>query len=589
MRPYQHEAVTQILSQWGKPCESALPRAWGARIQPALVAMATGTGKTEIGLGVLQSEFLAGTLQRALIISHTTELVSQPVDRVCDGWPGLPIPGIVRAEIDDVGAQIISASVQTLSSSNRLNKCLVHGMFTHVWIDEAHHVMAQTYRAILEKLFRANPELRLLGTTATPMRSDGQGLGVIFGERLAYQITIQDAINRLGAITPFRAYAAVLDGVEFDFSDVRTNAAGDYAPQLAGDILSLPSATKIIIDKWLDIASDRPTIAFTASVSQAHFLAQAFRDHGVDARAIDGSTPSETRKQIIGDFRDGKFQVLVGCAVFVEGFDAPIASCALIARPTQSDGSYIQMVGRCLRWYDKKCNTSDNVGHTDAIIIDIVPRGARNLSLATGLMGAPKIVRAARERASAQSIIMPNLFGVDADSDSVFLELMDLFGNSELAWLYGDGIASVSIAGGRDSGKSIAIAIVMGDDKRLRQADEIRAAGKWCSTYDAAYHAISYRVYLIEQNKAEIHGAFSTFEQASLLANDLHKLFGENALAAREKQWRRGLPSDKQRQYAQRLGVWQSGMNRGRCAAAITHKIAIKALDRIGVVRPTCR
>jgi DNA repair protein RadD len=45
-----------------------------------------------------------------------------------------------------------------------------------VVIDEAHHVVADTYRKIIELY----PDAILLGLTATPCRADGRGLGGVF-------------------------------------------------------------------------------------------------------------------------------------------------------------------------------------------------------------------------------------------------------------------------------------------------------------------------------------------------------------------------------------------------------------------------
>lgn len=595
LRDYQKDAVAATLDQWQQEASAPLALRWGATRQPVLVAMATGTGKSEVGFGLLQAESRAGNLERALIISHTNELVFQPYERIKNDWPGLPTPGVVKAEHNNTDAKIISASIQTLASGNRLDDCLAHGRFSHVWVDETHRVMARTYRHTLERLFETNPDLRLLGTSATPMRSDGQGIGKIFGPAPAFKVTIKDAIYQLGAITSFTAYAARLDLDEHDFSDVRTNAAGDYAPTDTGEILSLPSAHRIIISKWFEVASDRPTIAFTASVAQAHALAAAFRDRGIVALAIDGTTPAQERAEIVEDFRTGAggLQMLVGCAVFIEGFDAPRASCALIARPTQSDGSYIQMMGRALRWYDKAAGLADDAGHGEAVLIDIVPKGARNLSLAANLMGAPKTERDARSRAEEQGIIMPELFavpeteGVDAEPDEVYLEVLDLFGTSDLAWFYGAGFASVGIGTEENgSGKklSLAIAIVMGDDDRLAKAEALRAKGKWQASWDGAYERVAYRVYLMRGNYIELQAIKSSFHEAALVANDIALKRGEGILSQRSKHWRRDTASAGQEKYARQLKIWQDGMTKGQCATAITHKRAQIALERAGII-----
>ena len=44
-------------------------------------------------------------------------------------------------------------------------------------IDEAHHAPAESYRRIIEHFRAINPEMRVLGVTATPDRADELALG----------------------------------------------------------------------------------------------------------------------------------------------------------------------------------------------------------------------------------------------------------------------------------------------------------------------------------------------------------------------------------------------------------------------------
>ena len=50
--------------------------------------------------------------------------------------------------------------------------------------------------------------------------------------------------------------------------------------------------------------------------------------------------------RIRDDYLAGVVQVLVNCAVYTEGFDAPSTSCIAMVKPTKSDVVYIQAVGR---------------------------------------------------------------------------------------------------------------------------------------------------------------------------------------------------------------------------------------------------
>lgn len=82
------------------------------------------------------------------------------------------------------------------------------------------------------------------------------------------------------------------------------------------------------------------------------------------AEVVTGETPN--RSEIIARFTAGEISCIVNCMVFTEGTDIPRVETVIIARPTQSDGLYTQMVGRGLRLYPgKECLTLiDCVGVT---------------------------------------------------------------------------------------------------------------------------------------------------------------------------------------------------------------------------------
>jgi superfamily II DNA or RNA helicase len=97
--------------------------------------MATGCGKTEIFLNLL-AEQLSRNGRRALIISHRQELVYQSITRIKRHWPQLGNCGIVMADRHEPSARVISASVQSLNSGDRLNDILRYGPITHLVTDE---------------------------------------------------------------------------------------------------------------------------------------------------------------------------------------------------------------------------------------------------------------------------------------------------------------------------------------------------------------------------------------------------------------------------------------------------------------------
>lgn len=142
-----------------------------------LCVMATGTGKTIVFLSLLNDLLRDDANARALIIAHRRELIHQPIERAQEFFPGLAKHmGIVMAEDNNVDARVIVATIQTLNSPGRLEAILCNGNITHIVLDEAHHGTAESYQAVLECL----PHAKLLGMTATPIRTDGDGLRKVF-------------------------------------------------------------------------------------------------------------------------------------------------------------------------------------------------------------------------------------------------------------------------------------------------------------------------------------------------------------------------------------------------------------------------
>ena len=106
-----------------------------------------------------------------LFLAHRRELIHQARNKLADSGvsSGLILAGEPMRPME--GVQV--ASVQTLWS-----RC-VRGSTDLppadiVFVDEAHHVRARTYRTIIDRY----PNSSIIGMTATPCRRDGRGWGI---------------------------------------------------------------------------------------------------------------------------------------------------------------------------------------------------------------------------------------------------------------------------------------------------------------------------------------------------------------------------------------------------------------------------
>jgi superfamily II DNA or RNA helicase len=318
LRDYQRQAVDDLRGAYRD----------GARA-PLLIGP-TGMGKTVIIAAVLQG--IAARGRSAIVLVHRRELIAQTSAKLTLA----DVPhGIIAAGVPATDAPIQIASVQTLA--RRLDRITAQPDL--IVIDEAHHAAANTWGKALTHW----PEALRLGVTATPVRQDGRGLGIVF-DRLVLGPSTAELISG-GFLCPARLYApppvADLSGLH--------RRAGDYAIEEAAERMDRPTVTGDAISHYQRLAAGQRAIAFCCNVKHAEHVCAAFNHVGVGAASLLGSTDPQLRDATVARFAAGQLQVLVTVDVVSEGFDIPAAGCAILLRPTQSLGLYLQQVGRVLR------------------------------------------------------------------------------------------------------------------------------------------------------------------------------------------------------------------------------------------------
>ena len=316
LRPYQQQAITDL----------RLAYRGGARA-PLLVA-ATGAGKTIILAAITQAVAARG--RRVLILVHRRELIRQASAKLTQAGVN---HGIIAAGFEPSDHPVQVASVQTLA--RRLER--QHWQPDLIVIDEAHHAISNSWTNVISHW----PDSLLLGVTATPVRQDGRGLGAMF-DRLVLGPSTAELVAT-GYLTPVKIYAPPQVA---DLTGIRTRA-GDYANDQAAAAMTRPTVTGDAITHYQRIAAARPAIAFCCNVNHATTVSDAFNAAGISAATLLGNTTD--RDALIARFAAGELQVLVTVDVVSEGFDCPGAAVAILLRPTQSEGLYLQQIGRVLR------------------------------------------------------------------------------------------------------------------------------------------------------------------------------------------------------------------------------------------------
>jgi DNA repair protein RadD len=332
LRPYQAEAVSRLRASYAS----------GKRAP--LFVLPTGGGKTFVFTYVGNKAVDRGN--RVGILVHRQELLLQ----ASRSLHAMGVKhGLISPMFNMNNEPVQVASVQTLL--RRLKRHTIP--FDLLIVDEAHHAAAGTWRKIIEHY----PNAKILGVTATPIRTDGQGLSEVFDD-LIVGVSMQTLIE-LGYLVRPVIYAPP---TALDLSGVRKRG-GDFDTTQLADRMDKPTITGSAVEHYKRLCPGKPAIAFCASVAHAQHVAEQFRAAGFSSLSLDGTMLDTERKAAIDGLSNGKINVLTSCDIVSEGTDIPVVEAAILLRPTQSTSLYIQQVGRALR---------SAPGKTQAIILDHV-------------------------------------------------------------------------------------------------------------------------------------------------------------------------------------------------------------------------
>ncbi|MHB1324015.1 MAG: DEAD/DEAH box helicase [Coriobacteriia bacterium] len=320
LRPYQSEARDAVLAQWED-------------VDKTLLVLPTGTGKTIVFSKLIEDVVSEGG--RALVLAHRGELLTQAADKLTL-TTGLRC-AVEKAEDSclDSWYRVVVGSVQTLMRPARLEQ-FDPDHFDAIIVDEAHHVLADSYQRIFDHFCRA----KVLGVTATPDRGDMRNLGSFF-ESLAYEYTLPQAIKdgylcRIEAQTiPLKLdlTGVAMQNGDFRAADLGT-ALDPYLYQIADEMLAAG-------------CRDRRTVVFLPLIKTSQKFCQILAERGFASAEVNGT--STDRTEVLTDFEAGRYNVLCNSMLLTEGWDCPPVDCIVVLRPTKIRSLYAQMVGRGTR------------------------------------------------------------------------------------------------------------------------------------------------------------------------------------------------------------------------------------------------
>ena len=360
LRPYQAEAVEAVYNHLrtkdNNPC----------------IVLPTGTGKSVV-IAKIVSDAVSQWGGRALILAHVKELLEQNAGKVKALCPEIPI-GIFSAGLKsrDTDEPVIVAGIQSV-----YEKACDLGAFDLIIVDEAHLIAPEgdgMYRTFLKDMKVINPNVRVIGLTATPFRLKGglicQPENIL--NEVCYEAGLKEMITQ-GYLSPLISKAGKAEA-KLNNLHIR---GGEFINTEIAEAMDDVTLVKLSCKEIVELTRERKSVLiFTTCVEHCrHVAEQITAISGQECAIVTGETPPGERAEIIDRFK-GKYiptdlfggtkpplKFLANVNVLTTGFDAPNTDCVVLLRPTNSAGLLIQMIGRGTR-------LSPETGKTDCLVLD---------------------------------------------------------------------------------------------------------------------------------------------------------------------------------------------------------------------------
>lgn len=347
-----------------------------------LVVMPTGSGKTYTAVTWLLKQGVANGY-RVVWLVHRQELVEQTFREFRKQAPLLKGTDVKKLRVLPVSgahlhmSEVSRADVYVCSVASVANKYgyrFIERMLgaagkrrVIVVIDEAHHSVAANYQKVLKRIKALNPNMVLLGLTATPIRmndSEQQRLQSMYNVNnnlinhkgmhgYVYEVTLKQLLMSGFLAKPYyeKVNTEIIGEVEYQCTAEDEEfflRFGELSEKLKNQIAKSSARNEIIVKQYLENKERYgKTIIFAVNQMHAETLCEEFKKVGVSCDYAVSSRPDA--QAVIQDFKNNKIQVLINVQILTEGSDVPDIQTVFLTRQTNSDSLLMQMIGRGLR------------------------------------------------------------------------------------------------------------------------------------------------------------------------------------------------------------------------------------------------
>ena len=344
-------------------------------VRRALISAPTGYGKTAIFSSIISkiaSEKIASVIPstetrsslipfKAVVLSPTVELNRQNEDKFKKWNDDSLSTGIYGNGKHISTGDITFATYQTFMRDEHLENFPFVNLLV---IDEAHRAPTDSYQKIIQCLLKGNPDMMILGLTATPSRADKKSLIKTFPE-ITFVVTLQEAIDEGVLVKPIFKTMVLKNTKEDEklkdrLFELEVDEKGSRDDRYA-TLMDFEAANEAVVTHWKEQAGDRQTVVFCSTIEHAHHVTEAFKAAAVKVGLVHSQMSKPEREQCMQAYTKGEIQVIVNVAVLTEGWDDPPTSCVVLLRPCSNVNTWRQMIGRGMR---------ASPGKNDCVVLD---------------------------------------------------------------------------------------------------------------------------------------------------------------------------------------------------------------------------
>ena len=337
-RWYQSESVEKVFSFYDNGGQGN-----------SVLALPTGTGKSLVVAMLLIEAFRRWSNCKWMMLTHNSNLVQQNGEELLKLWPLAPM-GFCNGEMKryDTHYPIVFGTVQTA-----INYASDFGFVNVLLVDECHLISddeSSQYLTLIEELKKINPNLIVIGLSATPFRMK-MGMitdGPIF-DQVIYDVTAKEMFNRMitdGFLSPLVPPPENLE-THFDLSNVGLRG-GEYAVGPMAEVFGDKPKMTASIREFIHMGENRRSwVGFGSSIENCEMIAEIMRAHGIPAAAYHSKT--KDHKAIMQAFKAGQLRCLISKEKLTTGFNHRPIDLIGVWRRTMSPGLWVQMLGRGTR------------------------------------------------------------------------------------------------------------------------------------------------------------------------------------------------------------------------------------------------